>query len=64
MDKCIDLNPGAMFTYRLISERMPWKNVTQMDVEAKSMDTFEAVIDRFVIIKGIRGYGVKAREWG
>ena len=36
--------------------------MAQETVEAKSVDIFKAKIDRFLICKGVRGYGEKAGE--
>ena len=48
------------------SQRMVnlWNLLPQKAVEARSLTVFKTEIDRFLINKGIRGYGVKAGEWG
>ena len=40
-----------------------WKSLLQKAVEARSLSVFKTEIDRFLIDKGIRGYGEKAGEW-
>ena len=49
------------FSHRVVNL---WNSLLQKDVEARSLSVFETEIDRFLINKGIRGYGEKAGEWG
>ena len=50
----------------LFSQKMVnlWNSLPQKAVEARSLSIFNTEIDRFLINKGIRGYGEKAGEWG
>jgi len=41
-----------------------WNSLPQRAVEARSLSVFKTEIDRFLINKGIKGYGEKAGEWG
>ena len=41
-----------------------WNSLPQRAVEARSLSIFKTEIDRFLINKGIKGYGEKAGEWG
>ena len=41
-----------------------WNSLPQKAVEARSLNIFKTEIDRFLINKGIRGYGEEAGEWG
>ena len=41
-----------------------WNSLLQKAVGARSLSIFKTEIDRFLINKGIRGYGGKAGEWG
>ena len=40
-----------------------WNSLPQKAVEARSLSVFNTEIDRFLINKGIRGYGEMV-EWG
>ena len=41
-----------------------WNSLPQKAVEARSLSVFKTEINRFLINKGIRGYGEKVGEWG
>ena len=48
------------------SQRMVnlWNSLPQRAVEVRSLGVFKTEIDKFLINKGIRGYGEKTGEWG
>ena len=52
---------GNFFSQRVVNL---WNSLPQKDVEARSLIVFKTEIDRFLINKGVRGYGEKAGEWG
>ena len=41
-----------------------WNSLPQKVLEARSLSVFKTELDMFLINKGIRGHGKKAREWG
>ena len=41
-----------------------WNSLSQKAVEARSLSVFKTEIDRFLIGKGIKGYGEKMGERG
>ena len=41
-----------------------WNSLPQKAVEARSLSAFKRELDRFLIGKGIKGYGEKAGKWG
>ena len=49
------------FSQRVVNLR---NSLPQKAVETRSLSVFKTEIGRFLMNKGIRGYGEKAGEWG
>jgi len=41
-----------------------WNSLPQRALDAESLIVFNTEVDSLLIIKGIKGYGEKAGEWG
>ena len=51
---------GNFFSQRVVNL---WNSLPQRAVEARSLSGFKTEIVKFLIARGIKGYGERAGEW-